>query len=48
MLQIIFFGSGLAILFALFKAANVSAGFTALSMGAAVVAAIIYSLMREA
>jgi hypothetical protein len=38
----------MAILFALLNAANFSSGFTAISMGAAFVAAIIYSLMTEA
>ena len=38
----------MAILFALLNAANASAGFTAISMGAAFVAAIIYSLLTAA
>ena len=47
-LQSILLGSAMAILFALLNAANFSSGFTAISMGAAFVAAIIYSLMTEA
>jgi len=47
-LQIILLGSAMAILFALLNAANASPGFTAISMGAAFVAAIIYSLLTEA
>jgi hypothetical protein len=48
MLQLIIIGSFLAILFSFLNEVDASAGFTAITMGGAFIAAIIYGLLTEA